>query len=104
MRRRALLVALMVVLVWAGPASAQTIGDPIGDYPPTISPTTLATIPPVSVTTLPPEVDEEEVEAAGVSGGDLAKTGANNILPLIQAAIVLMGAGTLLVLVARRRP
>lgn len=105
MFRRALLVATMTVLLWAAPASAQVVGDPVGDYPPTVVPTSLVastTVPPV---TRPPAVTTPpgpEVEATSVEGG-LARTGAGNIGPLIQAAIVLLGAGALLVLVARRR-
>ena len=101
MRRRALVVVLMVVSLWGAPAAAQTVGDPVGDYPPTVVPTSL-----VQTTTVPPtpEVDvddEEEVEVAETGG--LARTGADNIGPLIQAGLVLLGAGAMLVLVARRR-
>lgn len=99
MCRRALVVVVLMVTFWAAPAAAQTIGDPVGDYPPTVVPTSLVlptTLPPV------PEVEEDDdVETADT--GALARTGADNIGPLIQAGIVLLGAGTLLVLVARRR-
>ena len=96
--RRALLLAPMLLLLWAGIASAQVPGPGDG-YPPTILPTSQVTQPPP---TAPPEI-EGEVEAASQGGQGLARTGSNNIVPLIQAAIVLLGAGTLLVLVARRR-
>jgi LPXTG-motif cell wall-anchored protein len=100
MIRRASLIALIVVSFWAGPAAAQT-PDPI-DYPPSVVPTSLViTTPPP---TAPPGVADEDrgVEVAEVRGG-LARTGADNIGPLIQAGIVLLGAGAMLVLVARRR-
>ena len=97
MFRRALVVALMLISLCAAPAAAQVIGDPVGDYPPTVVPTSLVTVPPITA----PPGDDEDVEVAENEG--LARTGAGNIGPLIQAAIVLLGAGTLLVLVARRR-
>ena len=94
--RRALLLAPMLVLLWVGAASAQ-VGD---DYPPTVVPTSLVTVPPGTV---PPEVEVEIQGGVAREAGPLARTGADNIWPLIQAAIVLLGGGTLLVLVARRR-
>lgn len=97
--RRALLVATTLVLLWAGPVAAQVPGDPVGDYPPTVQPTVVTTLPPGPTV---PTTAAPDVEAASVEGG-LARTGAGNVGPLIQAAIVLVGAGCLLVLVARRR-
>lgn len=98
--RRVLVVVLMVVASWAAPAAAQIIDD----YPPSTFPTTFA--PPTSLSTSVPPTGPTAPTPPGEEGpgeGDLARTGAGNIGPLIQAGIVLLGAGTLLVLVARRR-
>ena len=97
--RRALLVAPMLLLLWVGVASAQVVGP--DDYGGNL-PTSLVSLPPG--VTLPPGPEvESQGEGVQGAGGPLARTGSDNIVPLIQAAIVLLGAGTLLVLVARRR-
>jgi len=77
----------MVVLLWAAPASAQTYGSVLNNKK-----TTTTTV--VSPTTTPPQ---------GSGGTNLARTGSNNVVPLGQAAAVMVGAGTLLVLGTRRR-
>ena len=89
MIRRILLVASMLVVLWGRPAWAQSYGDVLD--------------------TAGSSGGSGQVVAAGgaVAGyegddGSLAATG-SNITPLIQAAIVLIGGGTMLVFVARRR-
>ena len=88
MVRRALLVAAMLVLFWAGPASAQSYGDVLGTG----------------------QGSGQRVVAGGgqsgtasQAGGNLARTGQDNVEPLLQGAAVLIGTGMLLVLLARRR-
>lgn len=99
MMRRVLFVASMFLALWAAPAYAEDtydrgLGNDQGRGG---------------------AVDGGAgVGGAGANGGagaggenarasNLARTGSNNVTPLIQAAAVLMGGGTLLVLVARRR-
>ena len=87
MIRRTLLLAAMVVVLWGAPASAQSYGDILGEGD---------EIERVVVT------GTSTVEFDGVEGS-LAQTGSNDIVPLVQGSIVLIGGGVLLVLVARRR-
>ncbi len=76
----------MVALLWAAPASAQTYGDVLN---------TQTSQPVVSQTVSPPQDPG--------AGSNLARTGSNLVVPVGQAAAVLIGAGTLLVLGTRRR-
>ncbi len=86
MVRRTLLVAAMLALLWAGPASAQTYGDILG----TDQGTGVVAA-------------GGQSGSAGAPGGDLPRTGQDNVEPLLQVAVVLLGTGMLLVLMARRR-
>lgn len=94
--RRILLVAPMIVLLWAGPASAQSYGDVAGS----------------GLERGGATVGGATVRAGnawsgggggsqGVGDGDLARTG-SNLTGLVQASVVLVGGGALLVLSGRR--
>lgn len=92
--RRALIIASMVFFLWAAPAYAQTYG-----------PAAEATDEFVQVD---PASDRDALVATGErsdteAGDNLARTGQNNVLPMTQFAVILVGSGTLLVFVARRR-
>jgi len=91
----------MMILLWAAPAHAQTYGGVLGDG----------------------QTQGGQGQGQGQGGqgqgsaggagagnggdrdgrGDLARTGQDNIVPMAQVAFVLLGAGTLLAFVARRR-
>lgn len=96
MIRRTLLVACVFVLVWAGPAAAQSYSDVLGQ----------GQTRPVAVDT-GPAVQGGGVGSAkastGGSGGSLARTGSDIVVPLAQGAVALIGFGSLLALAARRR-
>lgn len=91
MVRRLLVLASMVLFLWAAPAHADSYGQ-ILDTGKTQTPKALGA----------PAVRAQTQSAPSRSGGRLAETG-QDVAPLIQGGIVLLGAGTLLVLVARRR-
>ena len=92
MLRRSLLAVFALVLLWAAPAAAQSYGDVLGEGE--------GRTPTVVVGQA--EVPAASTGARNADAGDLARTG-SNILPEVQAAIVLIGGGALLTLVARRR-
>ena len=49
-------------------------------------------------------IGRRDVDAQGVGGdGLLARTGSDDVVPMVQAGMVLIGGGALLALVARRR-
>ena len=82
------------ILVMAAPAGAQTYGGVLGG----------------NNTNNPPAVIGGNDTLKGVNGDtgveaneDLARTGSDNAVPLVEAGIVLVGGGALLALVARRR-
>ncbi len=84
MFRRFLLATCTLLFLLASPAAAQSYGDILGegqDRNPTVN---------------------GVGQGAGAAGDGLAATG-SNLVPLIQAAIVLIAGGSLLVFVARRR-
>lgn len=85
MVRRTLLVATMLVCFWTGPAAADSYGDVLD--------------------TGRNRGGAVTAGAPGVSSarGDLARTGQDNVVPLAQGAVALVGGGMLLVLVGRRR-
>ncbi len=93
MVRRALFVASMVLLLWAAPASAQSYGDILGQAPGGTQ-VVISSTGGTQVFTATAETQEV---------GGLARTGQDNVVPMVQAAIVLIGGGMLLLLVARRR-
>lgn len=96
--RRVLLVASMVVLLSGAPAYAQSYGDvPAGNRGQGGGGGAGPGDPP------PFRLQAAQTGSATPAGGDLPRTGQSNVVPMIQVAIVLMGAGTLLVLVTRRR-
>ena len=85
MVRRVLLLVTMMVLLLAAPAAAQSsYGDTLDEGQ---------------------QRTEVVVTSAGQAqgAGSLARTGQDDIVPLVQGAIVLIGGGMLLILVARRR-
>ena len=79
----------MMVLFWAGPAHADpSYGQILGTEQGKQTPVKAAAGKPAPNTS---------------AGGNLARTGQDDIVPLVQGGLVLVGAGTLLVLAARRR-
>ena len=84
MFRRVLFVASMLVMLWAGPASAEHTYGHVLD-------------------TGQNRGGAQPVVTNRPRGDNLARTGSNNVTPLLQAAVVLIGGGTMLVFVARRR-
>jgi len=97
MVRRALLVVPLVFFLWAAPAHADTYGNVL---PTTIKRTPSTTPAKVASTS---RTQGSANDQRGDPGGGLARTGSDNAVPLGQTAIVLLGGGTLLVLVGRRR-
>ena len=100
MVRRVLLVASMMVLLWAAPAHAQSYGDVLGNGEGQNG----------------QGVNGQGQNGQGVSGNEqeqganqggagrrTARTGQDNIVPLVQAGLLMVGGGTLLLFVARRR-
>ena len=84
MFRRFLLASCTLLFLLASPAAAQSYGDILGegqDRNPTVN---------------------VGGQGAAVAGDGLAATG-SNLVPLIQAAIILIAGGSLLAFVARRR-
>jgi len=92
MIRRTLIVVSMIFVLWAAPASAQSYGDVAGQDNGAGRIVRNASAP-----------SGGAVNAGSAGGGGLARTGANNVTPLVQSAVVLIGGGALLILVARRR-
>ncbi len=95
MIRRVVLVASMVTLLWAAPASAQTYAavESVNQGQ-------------VVISSNGPAVQSgsgNQVSSAGAGNGDFARTGSSNVTPLVQVGFVLLGGGALLVSVARRR-
>lgn len=103
--RRALILATMVVLLTAGPATAQAVNpcNPATTDYNGVCPSTTLTPSTTEAEETKGEVRVASAGEAAEAGGNFARTGTNNVVPLVQAAIVLLGGGTLLVLVARRR-
>jgi len=85
MVRRVLLLASMVTLLWAAPASAQSYGNTLNQSQAQVV------------------VSPSGPVVAQAGGGDLAHTGSSTAVPLVQTGIVLLGGGALLVRVGRRR-
>lgn len=97
MIRRILFVAPMLVMFWAGPASADhTYSHVLGTDQNRGGAGTA--IPGGSQGATSPQTPRSTGR-----GDNLARTGSNNVTPLIQGGVVLIGGGTMLVLVARRR-
>ena len=98
MMRRTLLLAAMVVLLWGAPAYAQSYGDILAQGDETGDVVITGTEGATSAG------DGGSLATTSArDGGSLATTGRNDIVPLVQGSIVLIGCGVLLVLVARRR-
>ncbi len=85
MCRRGLIVTGILLSLWISPAASQDYGSILSEGQ-------------GRVTT----VDPNGAPPADRGTGDLARTGSNEIVPMVEAAIVLLGGGSLL-LVARRR-
>jgi len=94
MVRRILLVSCAMLFLWAAPAAAQSYGDAVDQQG-----TGGIRFDTGQVVFIPFEV---QVQAQG-DRGILARTGSGNLVPLVQGGIVLIGGGSLLALVARRR-
>ena len=83
-----------LVVGFAGVAGAQAVDDV--QYPPAVSPTTIAQPP--------AEVISENVSAAAVNtAGTLPYTGTDSSLPLAEIGVGLLAAGGLAVVVVRRQ-
>ena len=80
----------MLVLLWSAPASAED-----ASYGRTAA----------ENVTLTGIVLSDDVDVVADDDGEfgLARTGQDNVTPLVQLSIVLMGVGAMLVFVARRR-
>lgn len=102
MIRRTLFLASLMVLLLAGPASAQTYGEILGSGGTRQTSGNVASASRGGATSA-----GSGLGAGGSSSsqgsGNLPNTGSNDIVPMVQASIALIGAGALLVLVARRR-
>jgi hypothetical protein len=81
-----LIIACIFLSLWISPAAAQDYGRILSEDQ-------------GRVTT----VDLNDTALATRATGDLARTGSDQIVPMVEAAIVLLGGGSLLLLVARRR-
>ncbi len=86
MCRRGLIVTGILLSLWISPAAAQEYGAILSEGQ-------------NRVTT----VDRNDAPLADRATGDLARTGSDEIVPMVEAGIVLLGGGSLLLLVARRR-
>lgn len=99
MFRRILLVACTTLFLFATPAAAQSYGDILGEGD--------GRNPTVNVGGAGSGSGARNgLRGDGANGrgsGDLARTGSDNLIPLIQAGVVLVAGGSLLALVARRR-
>ena len=90
MLRRIVGLTFMMVLLWAGPAHAEPSYGRILD-------TDQSKQTPVKA------ASGGKAASSNRARGNLARTGQDDIVPLVQGGIVLVGAGTLLVVASRRR-
>lgn len=91
--RRILVVAITLLIMWAAPAAADHSYSHVLGVEQTRT----------AVDTGPVQAQSSTPRAGGARTGALASTGSDTLVPLAQGALVLVGLGSLLALVGRRR-